>query len=165
MNIYDHFQYSEWIARHMKSIAHTDDSCHFLKSDEIEEISDLEERMSVISDRVLIAIDGLDSFFDWHNDENLMNSPQYYTAIIMHAENGNIDSIHAVKEICKTLIMELISHMMQDFESSKNGLEFLDPTSMIIHGIGPVADNFYGVQLGFSVNNPISFNIDQSKWI
>lgn len=165
MDTYNHFEYSEWIARHLNGIGHQDGSCHFLRSDETEEISDLEERMSVISDTVLIAIDGLNSSFDWHNDENLMNTPQYYTAIVKHVDIGNIDAIHSVKADCKSLMMELISRMMQDFAYGNEGMEFLDPSSMTIQGIGPIADNFYGVMLGFSVNNPTSFKIDTSKWI
>lgn len=63
MDIYNHFEYSEWIARHLAAIGHTDGECHFLRSDEVEEISDLEERISSIRDHVLVAIDGLNSDF------------------------------------------------------------------------------------------------------
>ncbi len=61
--MYKHFEYSEFLARHLAPIRHTDTDCHFLRSDEVEEISDLEARISSIRDYVLVAIDGTTPIF------------------------------------------------------------------------------------------------------
>ena len=61
--MYDHFGYSEWIARNLIAISHRDDECHFLRSNEVEEITDLEDRISSLDGYVLVAIDGHNSVF------------------------------------------------------------------------------------------------------
>lgn len=114
MDIYNHFEYSEWIARHLAAIGHTDGECHFLRSDEVEEISDLEERISSIRDHVLVAIDGLNSDFSWLNNDNLVNVPQYFIALLKQCEAGDIDGIHFAKAECKDLLMQIVCRMMLD---------------------------------------------------
>ena len=144
MDIYNHFEYSEWIARHLAAIGHTEGECHFLRSDEVEEISDLEERISSI------------------RDHNLVNIPQYFIALLKQCEAGDIDGIHFAKAECKDLLMQIVCRMMLDWNEERNGLQFLELNSMTFRGIGPMGDNFYGVMLGFNLRKPIPFSID--KW-
>lgn len=165
MDIYNHFQYSEWLARHLAPIGHTDADCHFLRSDEVEEISDLEERISYIRNYVLVAIDGHNSDFSWINSDNLVNIPQYFIAILKRSESGNIDALHASKAECRELLMQVVCRMMLDWNEERNGLQFLDADSMTMRGVGPMGDNFYGVMLGFNLRKPVSFFIDESKWV
>lgn len=165
MDRYNHFVYSEWIARHLKSIGHSERSCHFLRSDKVEEISDLEERISQIVGYVAIAIDGYNSDFAWSNDDNLINIPQYFFAIVRQTESGDIDSVHESKRLCHEELKEVIGRMMMDYEEGNEGLDFLDIENMTVRGIGPLAERFYGVMLGFSMKNPTAFGIDESKWM
>ena len=163
--MYNHFEYSEWIARHLAPIQHTDTDCHFLRSDEVEEISDLEERISSIRDYVLVAIDGLNSDFNWQNCDNLVNIPQYFIAILKQVETGDIDAVHQAKSDSKNLLMQVVCKMMLDWNENRHGLQFLDVPSMTIRGIGPMGNNFYGVMLSLNLKTPTSFIMDQSMWV
>ncbi|MDD2953847.1 MAG: hypothetical protein PHC95_11915 [Parabacteroides sp.] len=165
MDTYKHFEYSEWLARHLAPIGHTDANCHFLRSDEIEEISDLEERISSISGYVLVAIDGHNSDLSWKNDDNLVDIPQYFIAILKQGETGNIDALHAAKAECKDLLMQVVCRMMLDWNEERNGLHCLEADSMTMRGVGPIGENFYGVMLGFNLQKPVSFFIDKSIWV
>lgn len=165
MGTYNHFQYSEFLARHLAPIRHTDTDCHFLRSDEVEEISDLEERISSIRDYVLVAIDGHNSDFSWMNSDNLVNIPQYFIAVLKQSETGNIDAMHQAKGDSKEILMQIVSRMMADRDEDRNGLQFLDVDSMTIRGVGPMADNFYGVMLGFNLRKPVQYFINESMWV
>lgn len=165
MDTYKHFEYSEWLARHLSPISHTDADCHFLRSDEVEEISDLEERVSSISGYVLVAIDGLNSDLAWQNCDNLVDIPQYFMAVLRESETGDIDALHTAKAECKAILMEVISRMMLDGNEERDGLDALDTDSMTLRGIGPIAGNFYGVMLGFNLRRPVPFRINESMWI
>lgn len=165
MDTYKHFQYSECLARHLAPIKHTDTDCHFLRSDEVEEISDLEERISSIRDYVLVAIDGHNSDFSWINSDNLVNIPQYFIAILKQSESGNIDALHASKAECQELLMQVVCRMMLDWNEERNGLQFLEVDSMTMRGVGPMSENFYGVMLGFNLRKPVQFFIDKSMWL
>lgn len=165
MDTYNHFQYAEWLARNLKPIGHTDANCHFLRSDEVEEISDLEERMSVISGFVLVAIDGHNSDFSWQNCDNLVDVPQYFIAVLRQCESGNIDALHAAKAECKDILMQVVCRMMLDWDGELSGLHVLDPDSMTMRGIGPISQNFYGVMLGFNLRKPVPFHLDKKMWV
>ena len=163
--MYKHFEYSEFLARHLAPIRHTDTDCHFLRSDEVEEISDLEERISSIRDYVLVAIDGHNSDFSWINSDNLVNTPQYFIAVLKQSETGNIDAVHQSKAACKDILMQIVCRMMVDREEEQNGLQFLEVDSMTMRGVGPMSENFYGVMLGFNLRSPITYFINESMWI
>lgn len=163
--MYKHFEYSEFLARHLAPIRHTDTDCHFLRSDEVEEISDLEERISSIRDYVLVAIDGHNSDFSWINSDNLVNIPQYFIAVLKQSETGNIDAVHRSKAECKEILMQIVCMMMVHREEEKNGLQFLDVDSMTMRGVGPMSENFYGVMLGFNLRSPVTYFINESMWI
>lgn len=165
MDTYKHFEYSEWLARHLAPIGHTETNCHFLRSDEVEEISDLEERLSSISGHVLVAIDGHNSDFSWQNCDNLVDIPQYFIAVLRQCETGNIDALHAAKAECKDILMQVVCRMMLDWNEEQNGLHCLDPDSMTMRGVGPMGENFYGVMLGFNLRKPISYFVNTSMWI
>ncbi len=134
--MYKHFEYSEFLARHLAPIRHTDTDCHFLRSDEVEEISDLEARISSIRDYVLVAIDGHNSDFSWINSDNLVNIPQYFIAVLKQSETGNIDAVHKSKADCKEILMQIVCRMMVDREEERNELQFLEVDSMTMRG-GP----------------------------
>ncbi len=165
MDTYNHFEYSEWLARHLAPIKHTDAECHFLRSDEVEEISDLEERISSIRNYVLVAIDGHNSDFSWIRSDNLVNTPQYFIAVLRQSASGNIDALHAAKAECQGILMQVICRMMLDWNEERSGLQFLDVDSMTMRGVGPMGQNFYGVMLGFNLQKPVKFFIDESMWM
>lgn len=163
--MYKHFEYSEFLARHLAPIRHTDTDCHFLRSDEVEEISDLEARISSIRDYVLVAIDGHNSDFSWINSDNLVNIPQYFIAVLKQSETGNIDAVHKSKADCKEILMQIVCRMMVDREEERNELQFLEVDSMIMRGVGPMSENFYGVMLGFNLRRPVQYFINESMWV
>lgn len=163
--MYKHFEYSEFLARHLAPIRHTDTDCHFLRSDEVEEISDLEARISSIRDYVLVAIDGHNSDFSWINSDNLVNIPQYFIAVLKQSETGNIDAVHKSKVDCKEILMQIVCRMMVDREEERNELQFLEVDSMTMRGVGPMSENFYGVMLGFNLRKPVQYFINESMWV
>ena len=163
--MYKHFEYSEFLARHLAPIRHTDTDCHFLRSDEVEEISDLEARISSIRDYVLVAIDGHNSDFSWINSDNLVNIPQYFIAVLKQSETGNIDAVHKSKADCEEILMQIVCRMMVDREEERNELQFLEVDSMTMRGVGPMSENFYGVMLGFNLRRPVQYFINESMWV
>ncbi len=162
--MYDHFGYSEWIARNLIAISHRDDECHFLRSNEVEEITDLEDRISSLDGYVLVAIDGHNSDLSWNNGDSLINMPQFFIAIVHPSETGNADSIHHTQRNCRELVFEIVARMTQDCIQETRGLEYLDLNSMTIRGVGPMGDHFYGVMLGFNLKSPIGYLTRPEMW-
>lgn len=161
--MYNHFEYSENLARCLASIRHTDDECHFLRSDEVEEISDLEERISSIRGFILVAIDGLESNFLWQVNDNLTEVPQFFIAVLKKCNSGDINAIHKAKKECKVILMQIIAKMMLEYEDLSGEMNFLDPESFSIQGVS--IEDFKGLMLGFNLKRPTPFIIDKSMWL
>ena len=163
--MYKHFAYSEMLARGLKPISHSDDECHFLKSDEVEEITDLSERLSSIAGMVLVAIDGHNSDFGWNNSDNLVETPQYFITIMKNSPVGDIEAAHLVKEECKSVAFEVVKKMLLDREADQDGMGFLNPDTITFRGVGPIADNFYGLMIGFNMQEPKKFMLNPEMWL
>lgn len=162
--MYDHFIYCEALARSLQAIKHTDKECHFLKSDETEEIIDLAERSSSISGMVLVAIDGLNSDYSYNNGGGFQEIPQYFIIVMKHIPSGDIVSFHTAKRECKAVGTEIIKKLLMDYHEGENGLEFLEPSTITCRGVGPIGDNFHGVLIGFNLIEPDGFMLNREMW-
>lgn len=162
---YNHFEYSEMLARRLAAISHTDGQCHFLRSDEVEQITDLEERISQISGMVLVAIDGHNADFNWENSDNLVTVPQYFITVMKQSPAGDIEAVHRGKAECREVLMQIVTRMLLDWNADEQGLGLLDADSLTMRGIGPIADNFYGVMLGFTLHEPTTFMLNPDMWL
>ncbi|MDR1370803.1 MAG: hypothetical protein LBJ72_11870 [Dysgonamonadaceae bacterium] len=165
MENYNHFTYGEMLARALKPIRHTDIDKHFYQAIEVEDLPDLDERLSDAHGVNLIAIDGSNSDFIYKNPEAFLKRPQYFFIIVAQTDSTDIQTVLAAQKQCETVAEQIISKMLCDFHEYVSGLHALDPETFTIRGYGPIADNFYGVILGFNMSQPKPYKIDQTMWI
>lgn len=161
---YNHFEYGEKLARKLIPIGHTDEDEHYLPSDEVEEIFDLNSRMSDLAGMVLVAIDGHNSDFLYPGDDKLVEIPQFFFAIVNSTDSSDINTIHSAKTRCKVVAVQIIARMITDHNLNSEGLEMLDISSFTIRGIGPIGDNFYGVILSFTMNGATGYALNPEMW-
>lgn len=164
MEIYNHFVYGETLARRLKAIAHTDDRPRFFTAIEEEQFFTLEDKLSNITGTTLLAIDGSNADFSWQPD-NMTEKPQYFFVILQNTNSDRTETIFAAQNSCRLIANQIISSMMNDHDSWKQGLCTLDPDSFIVRGVGPFADNFYGVLVGFNLLNPFTYTLNPDYWL
>jgi len=162
---YNHYEYCEAIARKLKAIQHTGEKQKFYRATGQDEIEDFEERMSEASGMIFIAIDESDSGFDWKNADSLMEQPSYLFAILQQTETGNSETIFKAQKDCKSIAMQVIAQMMQDYHIGKNGMDLLEPSSFQMKGFGPLRNTFYGVLVSFSFNQGVNYKINKDLWV
>ncbi len=163
--MYNHFAYAEKLARSLKAIGHRDDEQHFLKFDEVVELDDLATQMTSLDGMILVAIDGHNSDFSLNGADALQETPQYFIVILKSSPLGDLDLYYATKKDCKTVVEECIKKLLIDRHYEVNGLEHLDTGSITCRGIGPVGDNFFGVIVGFTLNDPRTFQLNPEMWL
>lgn len=164
MEQYNHFQYGELLAKQLRSIAHTDDQQRFFPATEEEQFLSIEDRLSNIKGTILIAIDGSNSDFSWQSD-NMTEKLQYFFIVLKNTNSERTETIMDAQKECRLIAHQIIARMMNEQFSSNYSLTTLDPDSFTIRGVGPLADNFYGVLIGFNLLNSFNYTIKPEYWL
>lgn len=159
MEQYNHFEYGEHIARHLKQISHTDKKPKFFTAFGLEDLYQFEEKLSGVTGTILIAIDGLESNSDDNGADSLNDHHTYSFIIARNTDSDRSETITVAAKDCSVLakqIRNLLFHTPELIDTIERKTE--------ITGIGPIGDNFYGVILTFSLRIPETFFIDQTFW-
>jgi hypothetical protein len=161
---YNHFSYGEMIATRHKLIKHNINDVHFFRSTETEEVTELDARLSQAHDVVLVAIDGKNSDYEMNGADALIETPQYFFAILKQTNSTDDTTIADAQEESKSIASHIIAYMLRDQLNRENGLDDLDASSFTVRGIGAFGDNFYGVMLGFNMKPNVSYEVDENIW-
>lgn len=164
MDRYNHFEYCEKLARKLKPIQHTDETRRFFKATEQDELSDLEQRLSDTDGVLLIAIDGVESAYDWKDSDSLMKRPSYKVAIVEQTTSGDTQSIFNAQEHCKKIGEQVIAYMMNDYHDYVKGMDLLLPSSFQMKGFGPIGNNYYGILMSYTFDQGVNYEIDPELW-
>ena len=162
---YNHFTYSEMLARKLKPIAHTDDDCHFFRASAQTKMQELLENISSAKGGVLIAVDGKIIDFSWNNSDSLMIKPTYGIVILFPAKSTDANTIFAVQAQATEVALQIIAKMMQDANRYISDCDKIDPESFQIDGFGPMADLFYGVELSFNLDDGLNYELNPDMWL
>jgi len=164
MDKYNHYEYCENIARKLKPIKHSEENRRFFEATEQDEIESLEARLSDIGGILFIAIDGVESDFDWKNSDSLMEQPSFKFAIVEQTTSGESDTIYRAVKNCKAIAMQVIAYMMNDYHNHHKRMDLLEPSSFKMKGFGPIGNNYYGVLVGFSFDQGTNYEINPNLW-
>lgn len=163
--MYNHFTYCEKLARRIKAIGHTDDDCHFFRATENQSYQEMAANLSSVAGYVLVAIDGKNSGFLWIDSDSLLERPNYSIVILKQTALNDIEKMFESMEQCKAIALQCIAKILQDARHYKDGCDLIDPASFTMDGVGPVADNFFGVIVQFSLTQGIDFMLDSDMWL
>ncbi len=161
---YNHFSYMEKLARRLKAVAHTDNDCHFFRATEQTELEELTANISSVHGTIIIAIDGSDISFNNPDSDNLVARPEYMVVVASQTESTDSATIIDAQKKCSEISLQIIAKILQDAQAFQNGCRYVDEKSFNVEGIGPIADNFYGVILSFSLEVGLNFQIDAEMW-
>ena len=159
MEIYDHFSTGELLATHLRDIAHTPKHLRFFTAFGIEDLYDFEDRLSSVSGTILIAIDSNESDTTDYRADSLIDRAAYSFVVARNTNSDRTSTIQEAVRKCKLLAKQIRNRLF--LTSSLLGI--IDHDTQIT-GIGPIADNFYGVILTFYLNVPESNFIDPKFW-
>jgi hypothetical protein len=119
----------------------------------------------------VLAIDNMEGRYTW-NGMNFLDIQDYSFFVVKHVKALDSDDKEIAKRECKLVCQKIMSKFLSDqfniLEGSieDNGLRYFDRTSMQYFTLGPIGDNFYGVQCSVLVTEyPASFKFNNSDWI
>lgn len=154
---YDHFAYGEALASSLKAISHTPQKIRFFTAFGLEDLTNLNDRLSSIDGTILIAVDGCESDSE-DNGADAINDKQVYSFIVaQNTFSGHPDSINQAARQCKYICKQIRNKLLKE-------VEYADRSTQI-NGIGPIGDNFYGTVLTFFLNVPEEFFVDSNYYL
>ncbi|MFA7136611.1 MAG: hypothetical protein WC125_12230, partial [Bacteroidales bacterium] len=79
--MYDHFTYTEKLARQLIPISHTNTDSHFFRATLQTELKELTEKLTRAHGMIMIAIDEKTSDFSFNQYDSMMERPSYSIVI------------------------------------------------------------------------------------
>lgn len=152
MNITEIINYVKSLAVSHKSIKHTDAKPHFF-----EDINIATEQLKSRGHMPAIIM-GPPIFVPY--DKRADNTQEVNTVVMLIVEKGQKLTAY---DKCKSIAIDFITKIKKD-EHEQNSILAFDPESATIELIGPVLDEFYGVELMLEFNTELDLEYDQSKW-
>jgi len=162
--MYNHFQYTEALARKLKAISHSDSKCRYFRATGQSKLQDLYNNMSSINGCIMIAVDGKIIDFELNSTDSLIVGPQYGIVIVLPTQSSDESTVFNAQEEAKNIMLQCIFKMLQDARRYQNGCDNIDFSSLQIDGFGPIADLFYGVELSFKMKEGQNYELNPEMW-
>lgn len=162
---YQHFEYTEDLARSLKAIAHTDENKSFFRATQQTTLEELRASFSSVRGTIMVAFDSQLIDYTWKNSDSLVEEYTVGILIIQPTSSTDTSSIFNAQRECRKLAKECINKMMTDAYHYRNDCDKIDPSSFEITGMGPVVDTFYGVMLTYKLDYGVSYSLNPDMWI
>jgi hypothetical protein len=162
--MYDHIKYMEQIATKLKAIANSPTRKSFFVADSINNMVQLFSNNTTAKYPALVAIDDPSS-----NDSAEVDCPAtrrfYSFAVLVNANTqSTIDSAYAKAE-AESIARKIAAKMRYDSSEGEgfrtNSLE----TDFGFSSTGKLFNNLQGFMVNFTVNETLSYKIDQNDWL
>lgn len=166
-------EYLEDVARSSIYIAHTDSDPHFSIASGLSEIEQFLSNMLVADKVQLIALSDLSGGFENSSDVNLFERPYHQFMIVKKQDQlGNMAEHDIALRECKLIGKKIFAKMCHDQLNASRlpasqdpfGLRALDQRSIKYFSVGPIADNFVGIQFSFATGQQDTEVYDPDEW-
>lgn len=162
---YDHFEYSEMLARSLKEIAHDDQRKRYYRATEQTTLEELRASFSSVRDTIMVAFDSQLFDYEWKTSDSLIEKYQVGILILQPASPSDTSSIFRAQKESARIAKECINKLMNDAYHYKHDCDKIDPASFQITGFGPVVDTFYGVMLNYTLDYGVNYSLNPEMWL
>lgn len=156
---YNHFEYGEHLAIKLKPISHTPEKPRFFEAFGLEDLFNLNDKLSSVTGTILIAVNGYESDSKDNGADGLNDTLQYTFIVARNTVADRPKTITNAFEECRVICKQIRNHLFQD----ETIVPIIDRDTQL-NGIGPIGDNFYGCMLTFSIQEGENFFIDPTLW-
>lgn len=162
---YDHFQYTEDLARSLKAIAHGEEKQSFFRATEYASYEELQASFSSVRGTIMVAFDSQLFDYGWENSDSLVEEYTVGMAILEPTSSTDTPSLFRAQKNCRVIAKECINKMMTDAYHYRHDCDKINPSSFEITGLGPVVDTFYGVMLTYKLSYGVRFTLNPEMWL
>jgi len=157
------------IAVRLREIQHSEIAPAFHRITNLASLEEMLQNMQVVNGFQLI-IEDVDEGSFLENDSALLDNSMHRFYVVKHVDSMNWDKKEEAKKQCKNVAKKIISKIrynnLSDNRYETNyGLKNLDRNSFMYFSIGPLLDNFWGIEISFNLTQPSNVKYDESDWL
>lgn len=156
--VYNHFEVLYTIARRFRPVAHTESAPRFFRAFGLEDLTELRTAVGRATGPILIAIDGHESTLHRPTPEQLFRRREYAFILAAPVRRQESHTLFETTERMHQLAAEVINQIRRPLRHTNPQLEFQT------NGIGPIADNFYGILVTFALQEPAIDQLTPDLW-
>ena len=164
--------YMKAIAVSLKDIQHTPSTHRFFRASNLVELEELLQGLvTAPSDRpVMVVIDAYEGTIGDQSTDNYLDVQLYSFYILKKVEISDMGDREGVLAACKATARKIISRMIKDKEYDATGripatgMKNLDTSNIAYMTVGPLADNFHGIEVMFSITQEPHITYDSDDW-
>ncbi len=160
MSKFNLFAYAETLVQSLKPIEHK----KLLRAFGVEELLDFQAKISQISKRCLIAVNGYDAEASQADSDSKLMLPQYAIIVVQPCTTTDENTIFKAAEECRVVTEEIYKKMLIDVKTNDTALRNKPLSNVKFAGIGPIGDNFYGSVVYFSLKENYNFQLTKELW-
>jgi len=165
--MFDFVSYMRIVAEKLKDIQHGEGHPAFHR---VTNLSSLEEVISnarrMDTGFQLVVEDVMEGNF-LNNNDTLLDSPTFRYYVIKYVKTNNFDDKEEAKRQCKVVAKKIVSKIKHDayfYQENSFGLKDLDRGSFQYFSIGPMIDNFWGIEISFSIIEAAGIKYNANDW-
>ena len=169
--MFDFVSYMRTLATQLKEIQHSEEQPAFHRVTNLQSLEELISNGNFIEGYQMIVEDVMEGNFDT-NGNMLIDNPTFRFYVVKQAITDSFDSKEEAKRLCKIVAKKLISRLFKDnyadnqlSKSEQIGLVNLQRESFQYFSIGPILDNFWGVEASFSIQEGAQIAYDINDWL
>lgn len=169
--MFDFVRYMELIATKLKEIQHNPiRNTAFHRITNLASLEELLQNMNKIIGVQMIVEDVMEGNFVT-NGNTIIDNPNFRFYIIKHVKTDNFDAKEEAKRECKLIAKKIMSRLLRDnYEDLQvpvipMGLKNLKRDSFQYFSVGPILDNFWGVEMSFSILEGADVKFVANDWI
>jgi len=160
MSKFNLFDYTEQLVKDLIPIKHKT----LLRAFGVEELLDFQAKISRISQRCLIAVNGYDAEASQADSDSKLMLPQYAIIVVQPCTTTDENTIFKAAEECSVVTEEIYKKLLIDVKTNDTALRNKPLSNVKFAGIGPIGDNFYGSVVYFSVTENYNFKLTPELW-
>lgn len=171
MSAFDFITYMENVAVKLKDIEHTTATPRYHKISSIAELEQLLQASVETEGIQLLVLDNKEGRLIDNDAAGLFDDKYFIFYLLQNITVSDMEerstTLESLKATGKKILSKMFKDMLADGElphANRIGLYDLDRDSIRYLTIGPLGDNYHGIQFSFTVADTFSYAYDSNDW-
>ena len=172
MTPFDFITYMQTIATNLKDIQHTAETPRFHKISSIANLEELLQTTIVTNGIQMLVLDTHEGGIIDNDAAGLFDDMYYTFYLVQNLDITDMSerqtTLAALKLSCKKIMSKMFKDMKDDGNKAiddRIGLNMLDRNSIRYLTVGPMGDNYQGIQVTFTLAETFSYAYKAADWL
>lgn len=153
---YNHFEYCQML---LNSFSNLNFHSTLLKAFGIEQLEQFRQQLSSVEDLCLVAIDAAEQNFTRRDSDTIACRNTFSIVILAPASVTDTEQIFSAVSRTNTIANMVVKRIFWDSVQPNSSLYSKQPSDVLIQGVGPIGDNFFGTLISFKITTHFPYSL------